>query len=154
MSDTTSATQNTNADQAAALREAADFIAAHPDLPPAYVAHFGKGRAHMNYYLHINGTHDLEEQKADAAAIVRAAGGDWKKRPYNESEFRYTTQRGLLDFDVQVKRDAVCERIVVGTEEVTIPASEAVEALPERVEVREVVEWRCLPLLADEAVAS
>ncbi|WP_435744994.1 hypothetical protein [Nocardioides sp. SYSU DS0663] len=147
-------TSTTTATQAQALLAAAEFIDAHPDLPAPYVTSFNRGEVDLNYYLHINARGTLAEQKATAAAIVRAVGGDWEKQPWGE-EFRFKTTRGPLTFDIQVQRDAVCERVVVGTETVTLPATDAqvIEAQPERTEVREVVEWRCAPLLADDAPA-
>lgn len=147
-----SETNTTTITQVDALRAATDFIAAHPHLPAPYVSSFNRGEVDLNYYLQIRNPGDLAEQKDVAAAIVRAVGGDWDKEPWGD-QFRFTATRGPLKFDVQVKREAVCERIVVGTETVTLPATEAqvIDAQPERVEQREVVEWRCLPLLAAQA---
>lgn len=140
----------------AALREAADLLEQHPDLPyQPYITSRTNGRAHLAWYLplpHLTGS-DLDTQKADAATIVRALGGTWdKSEPSAESDsFNFTQKRGRLELTVQVDRPAVCERVVTGTETVTVPGR---PAEPERTVEREVVEWRCQPLLADlEAVA-
>lgn len=146
----TNHTTSSTITQADALRAAVDFIDAHPELPAPYVTSFNRGEVDLNYYLQIHNPGDLAEQKDVAAAIVRAVGGDWDKEPWGD-EFRFTATRGPLKFDVQVKREAVCERIVVGTETVTLPATQAqvIDAQPERVEEREVVRWECRPLLGD-----
>jgi hypothetical protein len=133
------------------LREAADLLAAHPDLPPPFVstsAHPGSdATADLSWYLMIGGR-DLGEQKANAARIVSEIDGHWEKIPDTYSDFVFRQKRGALKLDVQVTREAVCERIVTGVESVTVPAK---PAEPERTVEREVVEWRCEPLLAEVA---
>lgn len=61
---------------------------------------------------------------------------------------------GPMRLHVYIDRNEVCDRVVVGTETVVEkgPDPEAVAALPvvEREVEREIVEWRCRPLLADE----
>lgn len=135
------------------LRAAADLIEAHPDLPAPYVtAHTSGVKVDLAWYLNINDNCvDLADQKATAARIVAAIGGTWEKLPDTYSTgFTFRQERDGLKLDVQVEREAVCERVVTGTETVTIPAK---PAQPERTETREVVEWRCEPLLA-EAVSA
>jgi hypothetical protein len=46
-------------------------------------------------------------------------------------------------------RDAVCERIVTGTHEVTVPAQPAIRAKKATTTVVEDVEWVCGSLLSD-----
>jgi hypothetical protein len=131
------------------LRAAADLIAQHPDLPPPYIttsSHMGEHTADLAWYLMIGGGRTLADQKADAARIVSTIDGKWEKLPDTYSDFVFRQQRGPLKLDVQVTREAVCERIVTGVESVTIPAKAAV---PARTEEREIVEWRCEPLLAE-----
>lgn len=142
----------TTGEKAISLQRALDFIVANPDLPYPYVTQFSnRTTVELDYYLHLD-TRDLSfvEQKAVARQIIRAVGGDWAKRA-SEQQFEYTATRDGVDFVVLVAREAVCERIVTGIETVTVPA---VEAQPERTEVVETVEWRCLPLLADEEAAA
>lgn len=129
------------------LREAADLMDAHPDLVQPYLTTGVWGRVRLSWYLTID-TDDDAEQKVLAVEIVRAVGGKWDKGPDGE-HFNLRREHGLLDLHVQVRREAVCEKVVVGVETVTIPATEAADAQPERTEEREVVEWRCdEPLLA------
>lgn len=134
------------------LRAIAELIDAHPDLPLPYVIIHGH-RAHeadLAWNLHIFAD-DGADQKSQATAIIQALGGKWDKDfdwddDINRADFKQT--RDGFDMRVTVHRDAVCERVVVGEEVVTV---KAVEAVPERTETREVVEWRCAPLLAAEA---
>ena len=126
---------------APALREAADLLESHPDLPQPYVTSSSAGTAHMAWYLAVHG-YDLAEQKQLAARIIRAIGGAWAKNP--GEDFNFTATRGLVGLTVQVKREAVCRRKVVGTETVTIPAK---PAEPERTVEQDIVEWDCEPIL-------
>jgi hypothetical protein len=132
----------------AALREAADLLDQHPELPAPYITTLSVGRARLAWYIALD-TKDLIAQKATAALIVKTLGGKWDKGE-RENDFDFCQRRGLLNLHIQVDRPAVCERVVVGTETVTVPGK---PAEPERTVEREKVEWRCQPLLADaEAV--
>lgn len=139
--------------KAANLLAAAALIKTHPDLPAPYVTSFSStDTVELNWYLrHREDTDELDDQRSAAQQIVKALGGTWDK--FHESEdLRMRQRRGGLVFEILVKREAVCERVVVGTETVTIPATEAIPAqpaMPERTETRDVVEWRCAPLLAE-----
>lgn len=137
---------------AANLHAAADIIAQHPNLTAPYITtSTGTGRVDLDWYLH----HE-EDGRTLAAEIVRSINGRWER---GEADFSgplatWTQERDGLTLMVSVSREQVCERIVTGTETVTIPA---VEAVPERTEERDIVEWRCAPLLTDapaEAVSA
>lgn len=128
----------------AALSEAAALLASLPSaLPDPYVTAGSWGYADVNWQLMLD-TNDTGEQKRMASEVIRSIGGKWDKVPGDT--FQFTRALGGLRLKVSVEREAVCERVVTGTEAVTIPA---VEAQPERTEVRETVEWRCEPLLAE-----
>jgi hypothetical protein len=131
----------------AALREAADLLEQHPDLPQPYITSSSNGTASLSWYLHGDNL-GLSGQKDAAALIVSTIDGEWLKGSgdWEGPLGTFSQRRGLLRLTVTVTRDAVCERVVVGTETRTIPA---VEAQPERTETVEKVEWRCQPLLAD-----
>lgn len=143
-----------------ALRALAALLETHPDLPEPFVSTSWPGLdVHWMLWVDHNDEDGLALQKSQAAQIVKTIGGRWDKAPvsYDPDRFEFTQTRDRLELRVSVSRPAVCERVVVGTETVTIPATAAVEAQPERVEEREIVEWRCEPLLADtdsSAVAS
>ena len=124
-----------------ALRDAADLLDEHPDLPQPYVTSSSAGTAHLAWYLTVKG-YDLAEQKQLAAHIIRTIGGKWDKHPGDDFNFRCS--RGLLTMTVQVQREAVCRRRVTGTETVTIPAK---PAEPECTVEQEIVEWDCEPIL-------
>jgi len=91
-----------------------------------------------------------EGQKETAAEIVRTIGGKWDKgRRHGGDLFDFTKDYGGgVLAEVIVDRSEVCERVVTGTETVTLPA---IEAQPERIEEREIIEWRCEPLLTEAA---
>jgi hypothetical protein len=129
---------------AGALRVVADLIDAHPDLPLPCVWGYGStGNVEVQWQL-THGEHK-DEQRAMARVILRAIGGEWKKDASTEL-FSFDQRRDGLNLNVIAARDQICERVVTGTETVTIPA---VEAQPERTEEREVVEWRCEPVMAE-----
>lgn len=133
------------------------FLAAHPSVPPPYITIYDHipEVAELKWYLHINGKGGPEQQKRTAQQIIRSIGGTWdKSAATRDDSMDFTQERDGLSLQVTVVREAVCERVVVGTETVTVPAQPASEALPERTVEREVVEWRCASLLADEAVTA
>lgn len=133
---------------AANLRAAADLVDAHPDIKQPYITTLSNGGVDLSWYL--NGK---ENARKTAAAVVRAIDGTWERgeADYSGPLATWTQRRGGLNLLVQVSREEVCERIVVSTKTVTIPAR---PAQPEQVVEQDVVEWRCQPLLADKAVAS
>ncbi len=92
-----------------------------------------------------------DAQKAVTAQIVRLIGGHWNKRDNIDTLIltRVTDDDQILRFEIWVPRNAVCEQVVVGTREVTIPAQRAVPGQPERVQVEDVIEWRCGSILDD-----
>lgn len=134
------------------LRAAVDLIEAHPGLPEACVFAYSSGHVQMTWQL-MNIAEAKDSQRDVAQQIIRALGGKWRKKPWGDRfDFEQERDDGLR-VEIYAHREQVCERRVVGTEKVTVPASPAVEAQPERTEVREIVEWDCSPVLA-EAVAS
>lgn len=94
------------------------------------------------------------------AATARAIPCEWRKDVTEESSegvpayFDLDGELGALKIRITAYRDAVCERVVVGTEDrpverVITPA--VTETVMERAEV---VEWRCGSLLAPRPAAS
>lgn len=134
------------ADLASNLRDVADLLAAHSGLPAPCVFAYSGGRVDVSWHL-MNEEDSKDDQKAAALAIRKAIGGTWTKNPWGD-RFDFMRKHGDLTLQILAERDQMCERVVVGTETITIPA---VEAQPERTEEREVVEWRCDPVLTDEA---
>lgn len=134
------------------LRAVADLIEAHPDLPVPYTSHFNHcpETAELKWYLHL--AHNDPATGGDKArTIITALGGTWAKDlDSTDDTARFTQTREGLDLSIVVRREQVCTRRVVGTETVTIPAQPAAEAVPERTETRDVVEWDCGSLLAGQ----
>lgn len=113
------------------LRELADFIEDHPELPitQPYLT--------LTFWIWSEG----EEGKRKAAIAARAFGNAQKIHGGGYLDIR--KKFGPIAVDFTVSRDAVCRRIVTGTK--VTPAETRV--IPERVE--ETVEWICdEPLLA------
>lgn len=127
------------------LRVATDLIAAHPNLPTPCVFAYSSGHVEVTWQL-MNG--DVRnDQKSAAQQIIRAIGGEWRKNPWDD-RFDFEQDYNGVALQIFTNRDQVCTRRVIGTETVTVPA---VEARPERTEVREIVEWDCTPVLAEAA---
>lgn len=126
---------------AASLREVADLLEAHPDLEsPISIDPQWDGRLELRWHVY----------SPDAmSAIRKAIGGKWEKKVVGD-HFALTHEAEALSFWVQSKRKTVCTLRVIGTETVTVPA---VEAQPERIEERDIVQWDCAPVLAEAAAS-
>jgi hypothetical protein len=126
-----------------AMQSVIEFLDEHGvDLPhqPMITSYGHRATVDVDWYLTGN-----EDQKDQAAQIVRLIGGKWAKTDGGDRLYLRHRQ-GDIEFGVAVDREAVCERVVKGTREVTIPA---VEAKPERVQTVEDVEWVCGSVLAE-----
>jgi len=149
-------TKNPVTTYTAGLRAVADLIDAHPGLPEPYTSVYSSGNIDVQWYLQIKNP-DLAWQKTTAAKIVSDIGGKWNKRDLVEGrlDFEQTLDSGV-HLTLTVTRDAVCERAVVGTHEVTVPATPAIPkqaARPERTATVEDVKWICSSLLAGSVPA-
>lgn len=115
------------------LRAFADFIEANPHLP---------------WSKTYNPAWEVYLQAAEDAAAFAASAGGWDKRPAGQNQELLDLHRtfGPLTLRVIIRRDEVCERQVVGTETVEVADPNAPKVTVER----EVVEWKCRPLLASE----
>jgi hypothetical protein len=127
-------TDDDRADLAAGYRHLADLIESGQAPVPTSPS--------MSFF--VNGEGD--EQPAAARDLMRALGGGTYAKEASGSGSYLTLEGacGGVPVRIYVARDAVCERVVVGEEKVQVPAQ---PAQPARVEVREIVEWRCHPLL-------
>lgn len=125
------------------LRAVADMIEANPEL-----AHI------LRYALtHLSEPLDDRDQMITLARIgARTTGKVTKDFTGKHASVRIAF--GPVSVTGYIDREQVCERVVVGHETVIEagPDPDAVAALPvvEREVEREIVEWRCHPLLADE----
>ncbi len=121
------------------LRLLIDWLQAHPDVPQPY---------HLmgdELYIYLHG----EDPRAAMAAIARAMGNADKSIAGDRFELR--RRFGAITLVASARRDEVCERVVVGTREVTrqAPDRQALAALPvvTVTEIVEDVQWVCPPLL-------
>lgn len=118
----------------AGMRAAADWLERNSDIKEPYDPKL--------QFFFVTDTDRPRQQVADLARRM----GTCKKDATSEL-FSVVKMFGPFKVEGIAYRDNVCERIVTGTEKVTVPA---VEARPEREEVRELVEWKCSPLTAVE----
>lgn len=135
------------------LREIADWLDANPEIQLPYLDSTisGKDQPTLNILL---GWWSGKDQREQMATIGRAMGKFDKYARPDGDRFAISRVFGSIALTVTADRDEVCERIVVGTREVTeeVPDPEAVAALP-KVSVTKVVEdvrWECRSILADE----
>lgn len=121
------------------LRQIADWLAEHPEVPQPY---------HLigsELYIYLHGG----DSRTKLAAIARAFGNADKR--VDGSRFGVARRFGAITLIASAAREEVCERVVIGTREVTEdkPDPAAVAALP-KVPVTTVVEdvrWVCPPSL-------
>lgn len=141
MTTTTEVTPDPRAQYIRGLRMLADLLEARPELlvphGPLSVVPLGE-----------------RESREQLAAWARALPGKKDKEINDRFANLVGSLRGLR-IKVVAYRDEVCERVVLGTETVTemVPDPEALTAVPQiaQVTTREIVEWVCRPMLADEA---
>jgi hypothetical protein len=142
------------------LREIAEWLDDHPEVELPYLGDYAEGSALPALPIFLRPPYKWEPDKADVrtqmATVARAMGRAEKRIKEwvdGSSSFQVWREFGGLVVYAQAGRDEVCERIVVGTEEVTkqVPDPEALAAVPlvEKTETVEKVEWRCGPLLGD-----
>jgi hypothetical protein len=115
----------------------ADFYESHLLAP----APMDLGYGWMNCYMHAS----------DAKEILQSLGSFTKR--YEEDYFRACVQVGEIELQFSARREAVCQRKIVGTRIIpaqTVPSSYTEEKfIPEHEE--EIVEWDCgEPILAKE----
>lgn len=134
---------------AAGLRQFADLIAANPEVVPF-----------VRYGLTDGGIVAPMARADDEAAALRTlaraalrAGGTVTKNARGKY-FDLFVHLGPVKVQFIADRDEVCERVVVGTREVTeeVPDPDALAAVPKITVTKTVedVEWRCGSLLAPD----
>ncbi len=119
------------------LRQVADWLDQHPAAQPHQIETWGDAIVVQDYSCHT---------REDLAARVKALGGRWDK--LDEVESLFEVVRDIcpgVRYRIATWRDAVCERVVVGTTTVSEPDPAAVAALPHVEREVEQVEWRCPP---------
>jgi hypothetical protein len=129
----------------AGLRQLADILDAHPEVPLPY-----EGRVSpISFAFH---GYEVEDHAGELAAAARILIPGSRTKNADGNYFRVTGSLHGLKIECWAMREQVCERVVVGTREVIreVPDPEALAAVPTTVvtETVEDVEWRCAPLLA------
>jgi hypothetical protein len=124
------------------LRKLADLLDATPDLILPHDVREGE----ISFY---------PTGAEETATTARLLPSGWKKNDPNSSSFdtKYYQLTGMWEgvkLSILEYRAAVCTRVQVGVETVTVPA---VEAAPEMTMEYPIFEYKCEPLLA-KAVAA
>ncbi|MCW2542824.1 MAG: hypothetical protein JWM40_376 [Frankiales bacterium] len=121
----------------------AAFLTKYPELPQP--THYNvKYGAEVQWLIW---DHDLEAQKRTAESVVRFLPGKAEKEPSGDDWFKYSGVVDGVQWEVVAKRDAVCRRVVTGTETLTRRVPDPAAPLVEVTETVETVEWQCEPLL-------
>lgn len=134
------------------LHALADLIEAHPEL----AEHFEFSDAFAKVHLPVDHHDDPRASMAAWARAGKALGHPVTK----DYDGRWGSVTVTLSDAVKIwayaKREKVCTRVVTGTETVTItvPDPDVVVPTVEIEQTRDIVEWRCEPLLAESAVTS
>lgn len=135
--------------QAEGLRALAAFVEANPELAERLAYSLGN----MSEPVYGDDSAAVMGQFARAVARGRVEN---HKDGSSDKFFRLTLCfSDAVRLSLATSREEVCERVVVGTEQVTktVPDPELLAKVPE-IEVTETieqVEWRCRPLLASDA---
>lgn len=132
------------ADMADGLRNLADAVDAHPELAASLRYNVSDGN--LSVYPKDRG------QLVTLVRVLKSAGAAITKEA-SDQHFRTYCNFGPVRVRLVAAREEVCERVVIGTKEVTTqvpdPAKLAEVPLVDMTETVETVEWVCHPLLAD-----
>ena len=111
------------------LREFADFLEANPEAPAPWADCIRFDVFALS--------------KQEFVRYAKVIGGHLQKVPGYSGVMVLRRLFGKIQYDINVAREQVCERVVVGKKTVA-----AVEAVPEHEE--EITEWRCTSILQPE----
>lgn len=125
------------------MRKYLDLLEAHPELDLPF----------EGVQIELLVTPSRRKEPAEQAEIfARLIPGRVDKQPSANGAYMYLLASiDGLKLRMILNRADVCERVVVGTREITTKAPDpaALAALPvvEQTVTEEIVEWRCLPIL-------
>jgi len=135
----------------AGLRALADLLDQHDEIPLPY---HGTG---IGLSIGIHGRTSDEDTAARLATAARVLMPGTRAKAVEDDYYRVEGSLRGLKLQVWAMRDQVCERVVIGTHEVTrkVPDPVALAAVPTYVitETVEEVEWICSPITAPIAEA-
>lgn len=143
---------NARSDYTAGLRALADLLDANPDVPLP-------SRLGRDFSWAVFGSKVPTGQKVPVALadLARTLIPGVRNKRADDGYFRVSGKLHGLNLEVWAMREAVCTRVVTGTETVTrgVLDAAALAAVPTTTvtETVETVEWVCAPLLADEVSA-
>lgn len=129
------------------LRALADLFEANPEL----AEDFRYGDAFSKIHNPVSHSEDPRASMAAWARAGKAAGVPVAKEYDGQWGSVTVTLTGAVKIFTYAKREQVCTRVVTGTETVTVKVPDPSVEIP-MVEVehtREIVEWKCEPLLAE-----
>src|ERR1700749_638250 len=128
---------------AAGLRTLAGLLDERPEMAEYVLPRFGQ---------HL---FDEPREKFAAFAPAALAAGAHVAKTYHDNYAHVTASWGPVVVDLQTDRSEVCELVVTGTETITeeVPDPEILATVPTITvtRVQDTTEWRCRPLLADDA---
>jgi len=142
-------TTDTRTNYTAGLRALADLLDNRPNLPLPYTG--SSSASPITFYALGAG----QNPKDVLAQVARMLHGTATKTVSASGDY-YSIAGNFygLHIDATAYRNAVCQRVVMGTHEVTVPATAKIPArpaMPAYVETVEDVQWVCGSLLAEQA---
>lgn len=139
------ATDATHTEIAAGLRQLADLIEATPEIRVAY-----KDFSVWSMWEH-----------EEMAALARAAlhGGAKVEKVISDTMYNLAVKFGPITASALAMRHQMCERVAVGSREVTEMVPDPTVEVPdvplvEQTRTEPIYEWQCTPLLAADAEVS
>jgi hypothetical protein len=126
------------------LRVLADLLETHPELPLPYTAGTEDSPAHRLTFYYLG----ADDPKARLAEFARLIPGTLRKEATDGRTLRMVGRLAGLWVQGVAEREAVCERVVTGTREVTRTVFGPAPVVGEVTETVEDVRWDCAPLLA------
>lgn len=123
----------------AGLRQLADALDAHPEIPLPYDGHDGPITIQFLFGA---------DPRAEMAAAVRALPCAWRKDARDDQYFDLNGNLAGLKLHLVAFRDEVCTRRVTGTEEREVEEIVTPAVIRKVTKPVEVVEWTCEPILA------
>lgn len=122
------------------LREMARWLEQHPNVPLGYK---------LPFTISIFASWCMEDEETQKQVLRRTAKAMGKGQKRYEGSYivlEHTLPSGAK-YEMNASRDETCKRKQVGTKTVTIPATPAIPAKPEKTMEEPVYVWECEPLL-------
>lgn len=133
---------------AADLRAIADVIEGNPFLASLITQAFDRS-LFPEFAAAQEQRDDSRELMAETIRQLKPLASRSIEKKYGDRWFHAVIPLRTISLTLTDEREAVCTRIVTGTETVTeeVPDPEALAAVPTITQTRELVEWSCEPLM-------